>query len=139
MGFVSSSDFFRSDLVCCSLVVCEHSPFSLTLDCAGDFLQSLVSTKVDLREVAALIVAGDDSAETGEDGVAVAAAKAADIERIAAADDDSADSFEEEVPMEGADEDDSDGDSEDEDGEGNVWCWFVEEVGELDSAEEVST
>ena len=132
---MSSFDSSRSDLGCS--IVCEHSPFSL-LDCAGDFLQSLVSSKVDLREVAALIVAGDDNAEAGEDGVAVAAAKAADIERIAAAEDHSADSFEEEVPMEGADEDDNDGDSEDEDGEGNVWCWF-EEVGELDSAEEVST
>jgi len=95
----------------------------------GDFLLSPVSFCVDLREVAALIVAAgvevllaDDSA-VGEDGVAVP--KAADIERIAAADDESADTFgeEEEVPppptTEG--EDDSDGDdSVDEDGEGRV-------------------
>lgn len=89
-----------------------------------------------------MIVGVDDSTADGEDGVAVAAAKAADIERIAAADDDSADSFEEEeVPTEGADDDDSEGDSEDEDGEGSVWCWFDdEEVGEVDNtADEVST
>lgn len=77
----------------------------------------------------ALIVAVDDACDEGERveeageavGVAVAAAKAADIERIAAAEEESAESLEKEdvLPMEGAEEEDSAGEREDDGGEGN--------------------
>lgn len=109
---------------------------------------------VDLREVAALCNAGDDEMLEGDeeedeeahDGdVAVADANAADIDRIAAADEDrwllllvGVLCFEDEEAMfDGAEEDDNE-DNEDDEGEGIVWCWFVEEVGDADRVD-VST
>lgn len=123
---------------------CGHFPFDVgeegdsDLDLALSSLALLVASRsVGLEEVAAavdgaLIVVVDacDAAESveeaGEVGVAVAAAKAADIERIAAAEEDSAESLEKEdaLPMEGAEEEDNAGEREEDGGEGNeVWWW----------------
>lgn len=90
-----------------------------------------------------IVTCEDDSDGAGEDGVAVAAAaaNAADIERIAAAEESVGSREEEDVPpVEGAEEDDSEGEREEreeEGGEGSVWC--TKDVGKLSRAEEVST
>lgn len=78
---------------------------------------------------------GDEVIEEEEEAQELAASSAADIERIAAADE-RLDNFDERL-LDGADEDDSD-DREDDDGEDMGCSGFVDDVGDVETVD-VST